>query len=160
MRIHKTSAEGRHELTTSKSGAEKSGRFSKILEERRKDSSPQFNLLSQNQSYETPAATRQPESVYGAQTPVDVQRLASEIVDHISSRQTDSGHLVEIQFNSQTLEALRVSVRSDQGQVAINFLTPVPRIAGLVQQNLDALRGALEDKGIRVSQLVVSRWSG
>ncbi len=92
--------------------------------------------------------------------PAIIDQLASEIVDHISSHQADGMRSVEIQFNSQTLEGLRVSVKSEQGSIAVNFQTPVARVAGLLQKNLGALRSALHTKGIRISQLAISRWAG
>lgn len=161
MRIQKTSTEGRHEITGAKAKTDKSDRFSKILEVRRKESMPQFDLPGENQSSAMPGAPSQPESISGAPVSTEMERLAAEIVDRISSHEANGARSVEIQFNSQTLEGLRVSIRtSEQGQVAINFLTPVARVAGLVQKNLGSLRSALESKGIRVTQLVVSRWAG
>jgi flagellar hook-length control protein FliK len=161
MTIHKTGMEGHHEITSSKGKTDKSDRFSKILEVRRKESMPQFDLPGENQSSAMPASARQPESICGAPILADMERLAAEIVDHITSHQANGAGSVEIQFNSQTLEGLRVNVRStEQGQVAINFQTPVARVAGLVQKNLADLRSALESKGIRVTQLVISRWTG
>ena len=160
MRIQKTGTEGRHEITSTKGKTDKSDRFSKILEVKRKESLPQFDLLGDNRNTVAADVTHQPESVSGTPAPLDVHRLASEIVDHISAHQTSAGRVVEIQFNSQTLEGLRVSVRGEQGQVAINFQTPVGRVAALVQNNLASLRSALENKGIQVSQLIVSKWSG
>lgn len=161
MRIHKTSTEGHHEITSSKGKTDKSDRFSKILEVRRKESMPQFDLPGESQNPTMSSSARPPESISGAPVLTDVERLAAEIVDHITTHQANGARSVEIQFNSQTLEGLRVSVRStEQGQVAINFQTPVARVAGLVQKNLGDLRSALEGKGIRVTQLVVSRWTG
>lgn len=157
MRIQKTGTEGRHEITSSKVTADKADRFSKILEEKRKESAPQFNLLGEGQNSELPATTRQPESISNAPASADIDRLASEIVDHISSHQADGMRSVEIQFNSQTLEGLRVSVRGQQGSITIQFVTPVAQVAALLQKNLGNLRSALESKGIRVTQLVVSR---
>ncbi len=161
MRIHKTSMEGRHEITGVKAKTNKSDRFAKILEVRRKDSMPQFDLPGENQSSTMPGPTSRPESISGAPVSTEIEPLATEIVGHISSHEANGARSVEIQFNSQTLEGLRVSVRStEQGQVAINFSTPVPRVAGLLQKNLGSLRSALENKGIRVTKLVVSRWAG
>lgn len=161
MRIHKTGTESHHELTSSKAKTDKSDRFSQFLAVRRKESMPQFDLPGENQSSPTPAAARQPESISGAPVLDEVGRLAAEIVDHITTHQANGVRSVEIQFNSQTLEGLRVSVRSvGQAQVAINFQTPVPRVAVSVQKNLEDLRSALEGKGIRVAQLIVSRSGG
>lgn len=160
MRIQKTGTEGRHQIASSKVKTDKADRFSKILEEKRKESAPQFNLLAEGQSSGPPAATRQPESISSAPASTDIERLASEIVDRISSNQTDGMRSVEIQFNSQTLEGLRVSVRSQLGSIAINFFTPVARVASLLQKNLGNLRSALESKGIRAPRLVVSGWTG
>jgi flagellar hook-length control protein FliK len=161
MRVQKTSVEGRHEISGIKARADKNDRFSKILEGSRGQSGPPFNLAGENQSAAMSGVTRQPESISSAPASTDLERLAAEIVDHISSHQSSGARSVEIQFNSETLQGLRVSLRStDQGQVAINFLTPVPRVAGLVQKNLGSLRLALESKGIRVTQVVVSRRPG
>ncbi|HEX4772162.1 MAG TPA: flagellar hook-length control protein FliK [Bryobacteraceae bacterium] len=161
MRVQKTSTEGRHEISAVKAKTEKSDRFSKILERSRGESGPQFNLAGENQSSAMRDVTPQSERIFTAPASADLERLAAEIVDHISSHRSNGARSVEIQFNSQTLQGLRVSLRStEQGQVAINFLTPVPRVAGLVQKNLGSLRLALESKGIRVTQLEVSRRPG
>ncbi len=160
MRIQKTSPESRQEITNPKGNADKNDRFSKVLEGRRNESMPQFNLSGEGQGSELPPTIRQPESISSAPASTHMERLASEIVDHISSHEADGARSVEIQFNSQTLEGLRVSVQSQQGSIIVCFLTPVARVAGLVQKNLGSLRSALESKGIRVAQLVVSRWTG
>lgn len=160
MRIHKTSTESHHEITSSKGKTDKGDRFSKILGVKRKESHPEFNLLAEDQSPGMPAATGQPESISGVRVSTDVERLAAEIVDHISSHQANGARSVEIQFNSQTLEGLRVIVRSDRGAVAVSFLTPVARVAGLLQKNLENLRSALESKGVRVAHLAVNRRMG
>lgn len=161
MRVHKTGTEGGHEIAGAKARTDKTDRFSKILEVRRKESMPQFDLPGEAQGSSIPVAARQPESIAGAPASTDVERLAAEILDHISAQQANGARSVEIQFNSHILEGLRVSVRStEQGQVAINFLTPVARVAGLVQKNLGSLRSALQGKGIQVTQLAVSRSAG
>jgi flagellar hook-length control protein FliK len=161
MRVQKTSAEGRHEISGPKARTDKNDRFSKMLERSRGESGPQFSLAGENQSSAMRDVTPQPASISSAPASIDVEHLAAEIVDHISSHQSSGARSVEIQFNSQTLQGLRVSLRStEQGQVAINFLTTVPQVAGLVQKNLGSLRVALESKGIRVTQLVVSRRPG
>ncbi|MBV8808612.1 MAG: flagellar hook-length control protein FliK [Acidobacteriaceae bacterium] len=160
MRIQKASPEGRQEITNAKGNADKNDRFSKILDERRKESMPQFNLPGEGQGSELPPTIRQPESISSAPASTDIERLASEIVDNISSHEAGGARSVEIQFNSQTLEGLRVSVQTLQGSITVSFLSPVSRVAGLVQRNLGSLRSALESKGIRVAQLAVSRWTG
>ena len=160
MRIQKTHPESHREIAQSKGEAGKSDRFSMILEERRRESMSQFNLLAQSESPELPMTTGQSGQISGVPASIDIERLASEIVDRISSHQVDGSRSVDIQFNSQTLEGLRVNVRSSQGSIAVSFLTPAPRVAGLVQKDLYRLRSALESKGIRVSQLAVSTLTG
>jgi len=160
MRIQKAHTESYQEIVNSKGEAGKKDRFSMILEERRRESMPQFSLLAQGEGPELPVTTGQPGQIPGVPASTDIERLAAEIVDRISSHQTDSSRSVEIQFNSQTLEGLRVNVRSAQGSIAVSFLTPAARVAGLVQKNLGNLRSALESKGIRVSQFVVSTLTG
>ena len=160
MRVQKPGTEGRHEITGPKAKTNQADRFSKLLEEKRKESGPQFNLLPERQSSELPAPTGQSESISSAPASTDISRLASEIVDHISSHEANGIRSVEIQFNSQTLEGLRVSLRNQQGSITINFLTPVARVAVLVQNNLENLRTTLEGKGIRVTRLAVGRWTG
>lgn len=158
MRIHKTSTEGRHDAASSKGKVDNSDRFSRMLEVRRKESMPRFDLPGENQSSVMAGGTQEPESISIAAAPADIQQLAAEIVDQILSHQANGVRSVEIHFNSQTLEALRVSLRStEHGQVAINFVTPVAQVAGLLQKNLRYLRSALEGKGIRVTQIVVGR---
>ena len=160
MRIQKAHPEGRHNIANSKEHADKGDHFAKILDEKRKESMPQFNLLPGHQNFELPPAAHHTESVSTAAAPADIERLASEIVDHISTHQANGIHSVEIQFNSQILQGLRVSVRIQQGSMHLTFLTPVTRVGGLLQRNLGTLRSALESKGIRIGQLTVSRWAG
>jgi flagellar hook-length control protein FliK len=160
MRIQKTHTESPREIAQSKGEAGKSDRFSMILEERRKESMPQFNLLARGESPELSVATVQPGHFSGVPASTEVERLAAEIVDRIFSHQSDGSRSLDIQFNSQTLEGLRVNVRSSQGSIAVSFQTPVARVAGLVQKNLGSLRSALESKGVRVSRLVVSTLTG
>jgi flagellar hook-length control protein FliK len=158
VRIQKANTESRQGIASSKGIREKGNdHFAKILEERRKASMPQFNLQPGDQTMEPQPAAKQPESVSRAVQSPDIEQLASEIVDHIASHQTDGARFVEIQFTSHTLDGLRVSVKSEQGSIAVNFQTPVARIAVLLQRRLGTLRSALEAKGIRVSQLAVSR---
>lgn len=160
MKIQKTGGESHREITSPKGNAEKRDRFSKILEAKRREPSPHFNLLTENENFGLSEATRQPEIVASITPSLDIERLATEIVDHISSRQMNGPRSVEIQFNSKTLEGLRVSVHSEGGLVAIGFVAPSTRVAGLVQKELGALRSALESKGVRIAQLVLSRQAG
>jgi flagellar hook-length control protein FliK len=161
MRVQKTGAQARHEVAGAKPGTQKSDRFSRVLQIKREESAPKFNLTGDNQSSVANTVTRQPENISSIPASADLERLATEIVDHISSHHSDGTPSLEIQFNSQTLEGMRVNVRrTEQGQVAIHFLTPVPRVAALVQKNLSSLRSALESKGMRIAQLQVNRRAG
>ncbi len=64
MRIQKANSEGRPDTASSKGNTEKGNdRFAKILEERRKESMPQFNLPAGDPSFQLQPAAQQPESV-------------------------------------------------------------------------------------------------
>ncbi|MBV9157205.1 MAG: flagellar hook-length control protein FliK [Acidobacteriaceae bacterium] len=161
MRIQKAHTERQQEIANSKVAGDKGGRFSKILEARRQESMPQYNVLAQGERPGLPEVAGKSAQVSSAPVSTDIERLASEIVDHISSHQARGACSVEIQFNSQVLAGLRVNVRSEQGSISVNFLTAAPSVAAVVQKNLGSLRAALEGKGVRVSNLaVVSRSTG
>jgi len=158
MRIHKPGLDAHDRLAGSKGKPDKADAFSKILAQKRTESIAAMNVLGENPNSELPAPHS--ENVATAPASLDIERLASEIVDHISSHQAAGTKSVDIQFNSQTLEGLRVTIQSQQGSIAINFLTPVTRIASVVQKNLATLRTALENKGVPVSEVRVVRWAG
>lgn len=161
MRIQKPGTYARSEITDAKGKSEKSGRFAKALEVKRKESTPQFDLPGENHNFVTQTPTSQPESVSGAPALTEMERLATEIVGKISSHETNGVRSVDIQFNSQVLDGLRVTLRSiGQGQVAVHFATPQARVASLIQKNLGSLRAALEGKGIQVTQFAVSGQAG
>jgi hypothetical protein len=159
MRIQKAHTECYQEIANSKGEAGKNDRFSKILEERRKESMPQFSLLG-GEGPELPVSTGHSEHISGLPLSTDVERLALEIVDRISSHQADGSRSVEIQFNSQILKGLLVDVRSLQGSVVVSFISPAQRLSDLVQKNLGTLRSALESKRVRVSRILVSTFPG
>ena len=157
MRIQKPSTDARSEVTSGKGKAEGSGRFAKALAIKRKESTPQFELPGEDHNFVTQTSANQTENISGAPASTEMERLASEIVDKISSRETNGVRSIDIQFNSQVFDGLRVTLRrTEQGLIAVHFATPQGRVASLVQKNLGSLRAALESKGLRVTQLVVS----
>jgi flagellar hook-length control protein FliK len=161
MRIQRSSTDTRSEVAGAKGKSEGSGRFARALEVKRKESAAQFDLPGENHDLVTQTAASQTENISAAPAPTEMERLAGEIVDRISSHETNGARSVDIQFNSQVFDGLRVTLRStEQGQVAIYFATPLMRVASVVQKNLGSLRAALERKGIRVTQLVVSGQAG
>jgi flagellar hook-length control protein FliK len=62
---------------------------------------------------------------------------------------------VEIQFNSTTLEGLRVQISQDQDQIAIRFSAASALTSNLLSRNLDQLSAALHSKGLQVSPIQV-----
>jgi flagellar hook-length control protein FliK len=139
-------------------GVEKNGRFSQFLDEKRKATPLQSNSSGEPQPQSPlPFITGKSDTISSTPAASNIEHLATEIVDHISSREANGAQVVEIQFNSKTLDGLRVDVRSQQGLVSVNFSTSAPHVTDLLNDNIGSLRSALETKGVRVARLRVIR---
>jgi flagellar hook-length control protein FliK len=62
---------------------------------------------------------------------------------------------VEVQFNSTTLEGLKVRVTSTDGDTTIRFSTSSQSVSQLISRNADQLSQALEAKGIQAGPIQV-----
>jgi len=159
MRILKPNTAGSQEIAGKlQSKVQKTDRFSKVLDKKRKESLPESTRFAEGQEQRAASAdASQTDNISSAPAALNIEQLANEIVDHISCNQTANARTVEIQFNSQTLHGLRVGVQSQGGEISVDLLTSVTGVAELLNNNLGNLRSALEIRGIRVAHLRVSR---
>ena len=82
--------------------------------------------------------------------------LASEIVQEIRMvSPSGAPPAIEIQFNSKTLDGLRVQVGSVDGQLNIQFLPKTEQTAQLLSENVASLNQALVDRGYKVAAIAV-----
>ncbi len=109
---------------------------------------PQTGAPPNPQRAATPAS-----EVKGPQGAVPVpaiERLAAEIT--IIERGADL-HEVHIQFDSKTLNGLRVQLTREAGQVSIRFLTRSDETANLIAHHVPQLAQSLQSKGVQVGEI-------
>ncbi len=161
MRIQKPAMDSRTEAAKPVAESEKNGRFSKILEEKRGESQLDNHFPTPNPEWnQLQSTSAKPQQVAGGGDAARVDQLASEIVSSVAAHEKDGVHSVEIQFNSNVLDGLRVQVQSERGVVSINFIAATPQVSRFLNSNLATLRGALENRGVQITQLAVNRRNG
>jgi flagellar hook-length control protein FliK len=88
----------------------------------------------------------------------DLEKLVGEIVQEIHSFQSANGSRhVDIQFDSKTLQGLHVHIEQRNDALAVQFSTRSDAVAALLTQHSQELDQALESRGIKVSEVAVSR---
>jgi flagellar hook-length control protein FliK len=88
----------------------------------------------------------------------ELEKLVGEIVQEIHSFQGANGSRhVDILFDSKTLQGLHVHIEQRKEAVAIQFDTRSDAVAALLSQHSQELSQGLEARGIRVSEVAVSR---
>jgi len=88
----------------------------------------------------------------------DLEKLVGEIVQEIHSFQSaDRSRHVDIQFDSKTLQGLHVHIEQGNNALAVQFSTRSDAVAALLNQHSQELDQALESRGIKVSEVAVSR---
>jgi flagellar hook-length control protein FliK len=90
--------------------------------------------------------------------PPDLEKLVGEIVQEIHSLQSaDGSRHVDIQFDSKTLQGLHVHIEQRNDALAVQFSTRSDAVATLLTQHSQELDQALESRGLKVSEVAVSR---
>jgi len=89
--------------------------------------------------------------------PEVIRNLVREIlvVTEPRGRQT-----VDVQFNSTTLDGLRVRISREEDKIAIRFLTASAAVSDLLSRNADQLSEALQAKGLHVVPIQVELSAG
>jgi flagellar hook-length control protein FliK len=111
---------------------------------------------SQGQQQQEPFGRLNPEAGGAAsQTEgahASVAALASEIVEQIRV-EIAPGDItsIEIDFNSKTLEGLKVRIESKDGKLGVHFTPPSEKVATLLSQNLATLSQNLTNQGYQLS---------
>jgi hypothetical protein len=63
--------------------------------------------------------------------------------------------IVDVQFNSKTLDGLRVRVSGNKEEIAIRFSTSSESVLQLLKQHVGALSDALQTKGLQVAPVQI-----
>jgi flagellar hook-length control protein FliK len=88
----------------------------------------------------------------------DLEKLVGEIVQEIHSFQSaDGSRHVDIQFDSKTLQGLHVHIEQRNNALAVQFSTRSDAVAALLTHHSRELGEALGSRGIKVSEVAVSR---
>ena len=108
-------------------------------------------------SYFGPADLAAPAPAQGTASPAQIespglQGLVNEI---LVVTQPGGQQGVEVQFNSTTLNGLRVSIAHNNDQTTIKFSTTSSSVSQLLNRNLDQLSQALQAKGLHVAPIQV-----
>jgi flagellar hook-length control protein FliK len=159
MKVVKAGPTDDQQTAKTQTKTEKSSSFAKTLNEKRKTSpAPAMpaNGLADGNAAATPTPIANEASKGVTTPPPDIDHLVNEIVDHIGSYRSGETQHLDIEFKSQVLGGLGVHVQKEHGTVAVSFVTRADGAAALLNQHLDSLRSALEDKGVRVASLKVS----
>jgi flagellar hook-length control protein FliK len=152
-----------------KATAEKPGKIQSLHDQRAKPAKPGkfVQLLEAKQAESTgpivpmamPLGLPKPQTapVQPAAEPRAVEALAREIVEHVEVSPGERRSQIDIQFNSRTLDGLHVRLVQENGCVSVQFTTASVVVARVVDENVPALRQALESRGIPLAELTVRR---
>jgi flagellar hook-length control protein FliK len=89
--------------------------------------------------------------------PKIVEALAREIVEHVEVSPGEHRSQIDIQFNSRTLDGLHVRLVQENGGISVLFTAASVVAARVVDENMPALRQALESRGIPLAEVAVRR---
>jgi flagellar hook-length control protein FliK len=93
----------------------------------------------------------------GAITNTQIQNISREIVSEIrSAMNKDGSRTVDIQFDSRTLEGLKVHITEQEGNLSIQFATNSEQVAALLTDHKADLTNALAADGFTVSNISTS----
>jgi flagellar hook-length control protein FliK len=143
-------------------GADKRASFNKALDKaRERDQAGETGKAEQavaGQAAGTAALLARDGPVEGAQAahavtdPRLIEGLVREIV--VMTRGAESQE-VTIQFDSRTLDGLRVHLERDKGELSVRFVTRSEEATKLINANVDQLAHALQAKGLPLAAIQV-----
>ncbi len=153
-------SEGRQPSSTSSSFSEVLGR--KLGDaERKKAQQDQQLPLSDETSLALPTILpvdlTQPRVVSqpSAETRSEAANIQALVQEILVVAQPNGKQSVELQFNSKTLDGLRVKITQDQDQIAIRFSAASASVSELISRNVDQLSDALHRKGLQLAPIQV-----
>jgi flagellar hook-length control protein FliK len=86
-----------------------------------------------------------------------IEELANELGAHIeSSKEATGARMLNITFDSKTLEGLNVQIRQQGQDISIHFVTQSAHISELLHRHTAKLRNTLTKKNAKVTEIRIS----
>lgn len=144
----------------SESSDSKKGAFSKLLDKKKQGSAePGEDPFKQTPMQPGMPRMEQPLQQFGAQvseaqptaTPPAIGALVNEMVQQIRvEAPPGQPPQVTIEFNSKTLDGLKVQIGQHEGKLVVHFETGSDKVSQLLSQNIGALNQNLTNQGYQV----------
>ncbi|MBV9508137.1 MAG: flagellar hook-length control protein FliK, partial [Acidobacteriia bacterium] len=102
-----------------------------------------------------PAASVVPQTSTPGAAPAEAGLVRNLVQEIVATPAPDGAARVDVQFNSKTLEGLRVQVTRSEDTISVKFSTSSQSVSQLLSRNLGQLSQALESKGLHVAPIQV-----